>query len=72
MILIPPEQIRLLRFNRGMTQQQLAQYLGAAVTTIARWEEGKTDPMPVFAERLQCMINDDQVKRAEAEKKANP
>lgn len=38
------EVIRTLRKRRGLTQEQLAEYLGVSVMTVRRWEWGERMP----------------------------
>ena len=46
------EEIKSLRIARGETQAQFAVAVGAAITTIARWEAG-TVPRGLYAKRLE-------------------
>jgi DNA-binding transcriptional regulator YiaG len=39
-----PEQIRAIRKELRLTQEELAHELGIAVSTINRWENGKSQP----------------------------
>lgn len=36
-----PDELRRRRQRMGLSQQQLSQELGVAVTTVARWERGE-------------------------------
>ncbi|WP_324779756.1 helix-turn-helix transcriptional regulator [Thiobacillus sedimenti] len=36
-----PERIKALRLRRGLTQQQLAFFVGVSQTAVAAWENGK-------------------------------
>lgn len=36
-----PERIKALRLRRGLTQQQLAVFVGVSQTAVAAWENGK-------------------------------
>jgi len=38
------KEIKQLRKDRGLTQQQLASELGVAISTVYLWEKGKTSP----------------------------
>ena len=50
------------RIALGMTQQQLAEAIGSAQQTIAKWELGKRDPrissLLRLAEALNCTVDD--------------
>jgi DNA-binding transcriptional regulator YiaG len=39
-----PKQIRIIRDALGLTQQQLAEMIGAQRPTVARWETGVNRP----------------------------
>jgi repressor LexA len=39
-----PNRIKRLRKNLGLTQQALADKIGAQQATVARWETGKNEP----------------------------
>jgi transcriptional regulator with XRE-family HTH domain len=36
--------IRMMRKEKGMTQEQLAEMLGVSQRSVSRWENGKTMP----------------------------
>ena len=44
--------IRQLREERGWSQQELAQRLGASMNTVYRWERGQAKPTWVYRRRL--------------------
>jgi putative transcriptional regulator len=39
-----PEQIKKVRRQLGLSQEELAQALGVSFATVNRWENGKTTP----------------------------
>jgi DNA-binding transcriptional regulator YiaG len=39
-----PKQIKVLRTDRGLTQEQFARELGVSHMTISRWEKGRSIP----------------------------
>jgi DNA-binding transcriptional regulator YiaG len=48
-----PTQIKSLRLSRHETQAQFAKTIGTTVTTVARWETGKSKPMPFFVQKMR-------------------
>jgi transcriptional regulator with XRE-family HTH domain/tetratricopeptide (TPR) repeat protein len=44
------------RKNQGLSQERLAQIIGVDTSTVARWERGETDPLPVYRPRLADAI----------------
>ena len=50
--------LKILRKKAGLTQQQLADRIGAAVTTVRKWENGENNIRPNWydplAEALHC------------------
>ncbi len=55
------DEIKLIRYNRGFTPRDLAEYVGVAVSTVARWGNG-TEPLPAFTAVLERMRDADQKK----------
>jgi transcriptional regulator with XRE-family HTH domain len=55
------ERIRELRLRLGLTQEDLAQRLGARSSTVCRWERGRRVPMRVYQHLL------DELDRYEAD-----
>ena len=45
------DELRAIRERMKLTQAELAEKLGVASNTVARWEQGKR-PIPVLAERF--------------------
>jgi DNA-binding transcriptional regulator YiaG len=48
-----PERIVTIRIALDWSQGQLAMFLRCQVTTIANWEQGRTEPQPHFQHRLR-------------------
>ena len=44
--------IKTIRVAMRLTQQQLADRIGAGVTSLAGWEQNRTEPWPVYLYRL--------------------
>ena len=44
----PP--FKQLRLNVKLTQQQLANFIGVAVSSVRRWEKGETEPRMTVAQ----------------------
>jgi len=49
------EQIRKLREVLGLSQQELAVKVGVSVSSVHRWESGKTRPHPLAVEKLKAL-----------------
>ena len=39
-----PEEIKDVRQRAGMTQQHFAEYLGASLSSVSKWERGEVAP----------------------------
>lgn len=54
--------IRKLRLQRNLTQQDIAQRLGISRVAVTKWETGEASPraemLPKIAEILLCKIDD--------------
>lgn len=50
------QQIRKLRLEMGLTQEQFAVRLGVSFLTVNRWENQKTKPSPLALQKLQKLI----------------
>lgn len=53
--MITGDRIRAYRTRQGMTQAQLAEFIGVNITTVAKWERGEmviTRPMQLLFEHL--------------------
>lgn len=48
-----PDEIRQLREDRGLSQQDFATKLGVSVQTVHRWETGKSRPSRLALAKLR-------------------
>jgi len=48
--------IRKVRKQLQLTQEQLAQKLGVSFTTVNRWENGKAKPSPLAIKQIQNLL----------------
>ena len=46
------KEIKEIREAKRLTQEDLAKLIGVSRVTVARWETGKTKPLPIFQEIL--------------------
>lgn len=55
-------QIKTLRENRGMTQEQLAKKMNVHQSSVSLWEAGKTKPLRKYraklAKTLGCTVDE--------------
>jgi DNA-binding transcriptional regulator YiaG len=51
-----PRQVKKLRKDLGLTQQQLAERIGAARESVARWETGKHPPRGANLKALRELV----------------
>ncbi len=51
------KELRTLRYDLGLTQEQLAVRLGVTVVTINRWENGRAKPSPLALDKIEQLIN---------------
>ncbi len=51
---------RIVNYRRlsGITQKELANYLGVDPTTLARWERGKSQPLKTQFAKLKALFTD--------------
>lgn len=49
---MPKITFRAARVNAGMTQQEVAERIGVAISTLRNWETGKTFPKQPAIEKL--------------------
>lgn len=54
-----PSPIRAARIAAGMTQQQLADALGIAQQSVARWETGEREPRVSTLKRIAAVLGCD-------------
>ena len=52
-----PEDILNLRKALSRTQQQMATLVGTTKVTWCRWENGKSEPLPIYRNKLIKLIN---------------
>jgi DNA-binding transcriptional regulator YiaG len=62
-----PQEIKKLRHTLQLTQQQLADKIGARQHTVARWETGVNEPKGAYAMLLNQLS--EKVKRRKSRKK---
>lgn len=55
-----PEQVQAARQRLGLTQEELAHKIGVTVSTVNRWECGRSVPHRVFARLIEQMASDDR------------
>lgn len=60
--MIAPEEIITLRNFLGWSQLQLAEYLCTTVNTVNRWENGHSQPLPIFRDKLKALQKKQQPK----------
>lgn len=51
-----PENIRMLRHNLGLTQEEFAHRLGITVATVNRWENGHNSPTRLARKALGDLV----------------
>ena len=49
------EEIKSIRLDLNMDQIQFAGLLKTSVTTVSRWENGVSEPRPVFIDKLEIL-----------------
>jgi DNA-binding transcriptional regulator YiaG len=47
------EDIKNLRLSLGWSQECFARELGATLNSVYKWESGKSNPLPVFQQKLR-------------------
>jgi putative transcriptional regulator len=50
--------VRKLRHLTGLSQEQFAEKLGVAFSTINRWENGHMQPSPLALKQIKTMLSD--------------
>jgi putative transcriptional regulator len=50
--------IRQLRHLTGLSQEQFAQKLGVAFSTVNRWENGHMQPSPLALKQIKTMLSE--------------
>jgi putative transcriptional regulator len=56
-------EIRDLRSRLELSQEAFARLVGVSVRTVARWEAGGSEPLPLAVERLRAIEKDAKRKR---------
>lgn len=67
-----PKQIRNIRTALGLTQQQLADFIGAQRPTVARWETGINQPQGANLKALKELAGKVKEQSRETKKLKNP
>lgn len=49
--------IKEIRTKLGLTQEELAQKLNVSFSTVNRWENGKTKPLPALLDRINELVS---------------
>jgi len=50
------KELRTLRYDLGLTQEQLAAVLGVTLATINRWENSRAKPSPLALSKIDELI----------------
>lgn len=48
--------IRELRLETGLTQEQFAAELGVTCSSINRWENGRSKPLPLALQKIEALL----------------
>jgi len=48
-----PNEIKLIRIKKGMTQTDFAKFMHTTSTTVSRWETGTSKPRPIYEYKLE-------------------
>ena len=51
--IMKPEEIKAVREKLNLTQEQFAAKIGATVTSVNRWENGKAEPSPLAIKAIK-------------------
>jgi len=51
----PAKVVKDLRKAIGLTQEQFAAKIGVTVSTVNRWEQGKTKPQPLAMKQINAL-----------------
>lgn len=52
-----PEEVKQLRKDAGLTQEQFAKRIGASLRTVTRWERGESPMTPEIEDRIRVAVN---------------
>lgn len=50
--------VRETRFRLGLTQAQFAQKLGVSFQSVNRWENGRTQPLPIVLKQIEAQLRE--------------
>lgn len=54
--------LRALRVNQGLKLEEASKLIGVAITTLSKWENGKTSPglkyIPILEKLYNCTYDD--------------
>lgn len=48
--------VRELRLDTGLTQEQFAAELGVTCSSVNRWENGRSQPLPLAMQKIEEML----------------
>ncbi len=65
-------EIKDIRLWLGLTQHQLADFVGCQPRTISLWENGKHKPHPIFIKAIKLTLNKLAVKKRDIGDLPNP
>ena len=54
----PAEVVKDLRKAIGLTQEQFAAKIGVTVSTVNRWEKGRSRPQPLAMKQIDALRNE--------------
>ena len=61
--------IKELRRSLGVSQNKFAELLNAGVASVRRWESGRTEPLPIYQDKINQLENLDAVRILKDRKK---
>ena len=56
--------IKVIRKQLGMTQEQFAHELGVSFTTVSHWESGRFKPSPMAVRNIERLLEEKREKGA--------
>lgn len=65
--MILPEEIKRLRTRYFLTQEDFANKLGVAFSTVNRWEQGKSKPNLVAMKNIKAFCDENDIEYKEIE-----
>lgn len=54
-----------IRMKLGVSQERLAQLIGATASTVCRWENGHTVPNKFYLRELRTLVADHELQRSQ-------